>query len=106
MRSLRPYALKHPIVLETRDPANADAVKEDELKPAGFTVILRRPKAKDLLVMDDFADRMMAGTVAMLERISNLDKMEVANLDAEDFAALGERLETFAGSGPQTGETS
>ena len=103
MRRLQPYVLLHAIVLETRA---GDDVKEEELRPEGFTVTLRRPKAKDLMLMDDFSGRPIAGTMAMLERISNLDKNEVANLDGEDMANLGERLETFSASGPPTGETS
>ncbi len=106
MRMLGTYALKHPIVLETRDPSKADEVKEEELKPAGFMVTLRRPKGKDLTVFDRHGDAMVAATLDMIERLSQLDATEVANLDGEDVAELGNLLERFAPNGQPTGATS
>ena len=104
MRMLGTHALIHPIVLETKS-ADGGEPREEELKPAGFCVVLRRPKGKDMLVFDDFKDAPMAGVSAMLARITNLDSIEIANLDAEDFEALGNLLDRGAPSSPKTGAT-
>lgn len=103
MRQLGTHPLKHAIILETR-PVDGDP-REEELKPVGFTVVLRRPKAKDLKLFDKHGEAMVAATAEMIERLSQLDQIEVDNLDGEDFAALGNLLERFAPNGPPTGET-
>ena len=104
MRMLGTHQLKHPIVLETK-PADGSEPREEELKGEGFCVVVRRPKGKDLLVFDDHRDAPMAGVMAMLTRLSNLDAIEIANLDAEDFEELGNLLDRGAPSSPKTGAT-
>ncbi len=103
-RMLGTYDLKHPIVLETKT-AGSDEVREEELKPEGFCVTMRRPKGKDLLVFDRHGEAAIAATTEMLERLTNLDAIEVANLDGEDFGELGNLLGKFAPNGPSTGAT-
>lgn len=104
MATLGTYKLKHAIVLETKSAETGD-VREEELKPAGFCVVLRRPKAKDLRVMDAFEGRDIAASMAMLERISTLDTIEIENLDAEDMAELGNLAAKAAEPSPPTGGT-
>lgn len=104
MRMLGTHKLKHPIVLETKVAEGGEA-REEELKPAGFCVVMRRPKGKDLLIFDDHKDAPMAGVTAMIARISNLDAIEIANLDAEDFEELGNLLDRGTPSSPSIGAT-
>lgn len=104
MATLGTYTLKHAIMLETKS-AETGEVREQELKPAGFCVVVRRPKAKDLKVMDDFQAREIAGAMAMLERISTLDTIEIENLDAEDMAELGNLVGKAVEPSRPTGET-
>lgn len=104
MRILGTHTLLHPIELETLRAGEAEPVVE-VLKPAGFCVTLRRPKAKDMLVFDRHGDSLVAATSDMIERISNLDSIMVANLDAEDFEELGNLLGKNKRSGPATGPT-
>lgn len=104
MRMLGTHKLIHPIVLETK-AVEGGVVSEEELKPAGFCVVLRRPKGKDMLIFDDHREAPMAGVTAMLTRISTLDAIEIANLDAEDFEELGNLLDRGAPSSPSTGAT-
>ena len=104
MRMLGTYALKHPIVLDTK---SADGTEhEEELKPAGFTITVHRPKGKDLKVFDRHGQEFIAATLEMIERLTQLDKIEADNLDAQDVTELGNLFERFAPSGPPTGETS
>jgi len=104
-RMLGTHILLHPIVLETL-AAGATEPTEQELKQAGFCVALRRPKAKDLLIFDRHGDNMVAASTEMIERLSNLDEIEVANLDGQDFGELGNLLGRFAPAGQPTGTTS
>ena len=105
MATLGTYNLKHDIVRETR-VAGAEVTSEEVLKPAGFCVVLRRPKAKDMRVADRHGDALMAMTEDMLTRISNLSADEIAELDADDFAELGNLLAEGSPAGPKTGATS
>ena len=103
MRTLGTHMLTQPIVLDTR---TADGeVREEELKPAGFCVVLRRPKAKDMKVFDDHGDRGIAAVMALLQRISNLDGIEVENLDKDDLEVLGNLASGERLNGLKTGET-
>ena len=104
MAQLGTHKLLYPIMLETRDPDSAET-KQEELKPAGFCVVLRRPKAKDLKVFDSFGERHMAATMSLIERISNLDEIEVENLDGEDFEKLGNLVAPDSAHGQTTGAT-
>lgn len=97
------YTLRQPIVLETRGPDGE--LSEEVLKPAGATIPLRRPKAKDLRVIDRYDGQPIAMTLALIERISPLDNIEIDNLDAEDLTELGESLAGFMPSGQKTGQT-
>lgn len=104
MATLGSHTLRHPIVVTTRDAGSGDE-KDETLKPAGFTVSLRRPKGKDLRIVDRFGDQEVAATLAMIAALSNLDELEVENLDSEDVSALGNLLAAAMPSGPPTGAT-
>ena len=104
MRVLGMHTLLHPIVLATRDATTGDE-KEETLKPAGFSVTMRRPKGKDLRIVDRFGDQEVAATLAMISALSNLDDVEVENLDSADVSALGNLLAEAMPSGGPTGET-
>lgn len=96
------HTLIHPIILEKKDE-NGEVV-EEELKPAGHTVVLRRPKAKDLKAFDRHEDAEIAAMIEMIASCSNLGSLEAENLDAVDFTELGNALDPLGRSGPKTGE--
>lgn len=97
------HTLLHPIVIEKK-AAGSDEVIEEELKPAGFTVTMRRPKAKDLKAFDRHDDAEIAAVLDMIVSCSNLSIIEADNLDATDFAALGNLLDPHGRNGPTTGQ--
>lgn len=101
-RTLGTYALKFPIIRETKVEG---VVNEEELRPAGFCVVLKRPRAKDLQIMDRFEGQEIAGSIALIARISNLSLDEVELLDGEDLGDLGKLLDKRQQDGPKTGET-
>ncbi len=101
-RTLATYNLKHPIVRETRD-AHSGQESAEELKPEGFCVVVNRPRAKDVKIMDQFEGREIGGSMALLARISNLSDEEVELLDADDLAELGNLLNKASVSGQKTG---
>ncbi len=101
-RTLATYSLKRPIVRETRD-AHSGQENEEELKPEGFCVVVNRPRAKDVKIMDQFEGREIGGSMALLARISNLSDEEVELLDADDLAELGNLLNKASVSGQKTG---
>ncbi len=98
------YTLTHPIISETR-PAGSDEIVTEELKPAGFEVTLRRPKAKDLKAFDKHGEAEIAAIIEMITSCSNLSMIEADNLDGEDFGALGNLLGTRSPAGPATGSS-
>ena len=103
---MRPLAhtLVHPIVIEKKVPGSEE-IAEEELKPAGFTVTMRRPKAKDMRAFDKHGDATMAAVIDMIVSCSGLSIIEAENLDAEDFEALGNLHEPRGKSSRRTGET-
>lgn len=104
MKAPLTYTLVHAITLVTR---NADGEeREEELKPAGATIVLRRPKAKDMRVVDQFEGQSVAISIALIGKLSSLDAQMVENLDAEDMAGLGELVADFVPSSRRTGGTS
>lgn len=97
------YTLKHPIILSTRTAEGEE--RDEELKPAGQVIPLRRPKAKDLRVADQYPEQGVAMAIALIGKVSSLEPQEVENLDAEDLAGLGELLAGFMPDGRRTGAT-
>lgn len=85
-------ALKHPI---TR---NVGGSIEDVCE-----VTMRRATAKDMRLFDQFASQPMALTLAMIEQLTGLTRIEVDKLDAEDVERLGELAMGSVGAGPTTG---
>ena len=73
--------LKHPII--------ADGVEVTELA-------LRRPKVRDLERIDKVAGE-IAKAVTLTADLAELTPDQVRELDAEDFAAVAERLGDFLG---------
>lgn len=102
-RTLGTYKLKFPIIRETRDASDGE-VREETLREAGFCVVMKRPRAKDLRVMDQYADREIAGSIVMIAKISNLSEEEVELLDGEDLGELGNLLGKSAPGGQTTGQ--
>ena len=101
-RTLATHQLRHPIVRETM-PAGAAEPVEEVLRAEGFTVLLRRPKAKDMMVFDKLREEPMKAMSVLIARISNLEEDEVAELDAEDFGELGNLVDKALPSGAKTG---
>lgn len=99
-RTLGTYKLAHAIELETRLEGET---KVDELKPAGFCVVMKRPKAKDMRVYDQYEGQDISALLAILPRITNLDVQAVENLDAEDMGELGNLFGKYAPAGRETG---
>lgn len=101
---MRPLAhtLLHAIVIEKK-PAGSDEIIEEELKPAGFTVAMRRPKAKDMRAFDRHGDAGVAAVIDLIVACSGLSMIEVENLDGEDFEALGNLLDRKRPAGLPTG---
>lgn len=95
------YSLKHPIIITTR-AADGNAL-HDIVMGAGETVTLKRPKARDLKIMDRFGGREIEGAIHMIAALSGLEQLWVENMDAEDFSAMGEQLAAFMPDGPTTG---
>ncbi|MGE4302441.1 MAG: phage tail assembly protein [Novosphingobium sp.] len=102
-RTLATYNLKHAIIRETRDAAGEE--HEEELKPEGFCVVLKRPRGKDMRIMDRYPDQEIAGSFAMLAKISNLSDEEIDLADMADLEELGNLLGKVEGSGQKTGPT-
>lgn len=100
-RILGTYILKYPIIRETR---TADGTEHEEiLRPAGFQVIVKRPQARHMKLMDSYADREIHGSIALLAQISNLGADELDLIDADDLGALGNLLGAAGESGQTTG---
>lgn len=97
------YTLRHAIVVTTR--ASDGAEREEVVKQAGEQLTLRRPKARDMKLMDSFDGREIEGTIHMIAALSGLAVHEVEMIDAEDFGSLGECVGAFMESGPKTGTT-
>lgn len=102
-RALGTYILKFPIIRETRSAENGE-VSEETLREAGFCVVLKRPRAKEVRIMDQYPDREISGTIVVLARISNLSEEEVELLDADDFGELGNLLGKNGPGGQTTGQ--
>lgn len=102
-RVLATHSLRFPIIRETRDAQGEE--HEEVLRHAGFTVVVKRPRAMDLKVMDDFEGREITGSIALLARVSNLTAEEVDLLDAEDMGELGNLLGAASPNGQTTGPT-
>lgn len=97
------HTLVHPILIEKKLPGG-EAIETEELKPAGFVVTMRRPKAKDLKAFDRHEDADIAAILDMIGACSNLSGIEAENLDAADFSALGNLLDPHGRNGPATGQ--
>ena len=103
MRSLV-HTLLYPIVIEKKLP-DSDEIIEEELKPAGFSVIMRRPKAKDMKAFDRHGKAGIAAAIEMITACSRLSQIEVENLDGDDFGALGNLLDPPKANGRATGSS-
>lgn len=95
------HRLKYAIIRESR--AGDGSITEDVLKPVGFEVVVMRPRARDMKIMDKYAASPITGSMVMLANISNLDEEEVELLDAEDMGALGNLLSAADVNGLPTG---
>ncbi|MFC0686396.1 phage tail assembly protein [Novosphingobium clariflavum] len=102
-RILGTYKLKYPIIRETRS-AETGEVSEETLREAGFCVVLKRPRGKDMRVMDQYEGREISGSIALIAKITNLSEEEAELLDGEDIGELGNLLGKNAPGGQTTGE--
>jgi Phage tail assembly chaperone proteins, E, or 41 or 14 len=98
------HTLNHPILFEKKNPETGE-IDAEELKPAGFLVTLRRPKAQDLKAFDRHGEAEIAAIIDMIARCSNLSGIEADNLDGEDFGALGNLLAVRSPGGLTTGSS-
>jgi hypothetical protein len=98
------HTLRHPIEVQKKNP-QTEEIEIEELKPAGFAVTLRRPKAKDMKAFDKHGDAEIAAIIDMITACSNLSGIEAEHLDVEDFGALGNLLVPKTGFGQTTGSS-
>ena len=97
------YILKRHIVRRTQ--TTSGEIREEVLRAAGTEITLREAEAADLMILDKFDGAQVAGTIAMITALSDLDGEKASKLKAVDFAALGELLADVMDVGPLTGET-
>lgn len=102
-RTLATYKLQFPIIRETRDQSGEE--HEEVLREAGFCVVLKRPRGKDMKILDKYEGQDVTGSLALLGRISNLTDEECDLLDMVDVEALGNLLTKASPPGRTTGET-
>ena len=92
------HTLKHPVTFTFK---SGDAERQETTAE----LTLRRLKGKDLRSLDDCpGDVSMA--LAMIAKSTGLTAMQVDELDAEDIAELGEKIEGFLPPGLRTGKMS
>lgn len=92
------YPLKHPVTITLRGP-------DGERQETVSEVTLRRVKGKDLRATDDHSGE-IAKTLALLAKITSQPMVVIDELDAEDIAGLGEKLDDFLPASLRTGPTS
>ncbi len=94
------YKLKHQIAY-TLSGAQHGEKREALLEE----VEIQRPTGRDLMLLDDYQDKPVALTAAMIRQLTGMTKRQVEMLDAEDFGPLGVLVMALVAPGPQTGET-
>lgn len=104
MRAPLTYTLRLDISITTKGSDGEE--REEVVYPAGTVLAVRRPKAKDLRIVDDLSERPVALALAMITRLTKLEAHEADNLEPEDLDGLGELLDQATPSGQPTGETS
>lgn len=87
------HPLRFPIAFTSGDEART--IEE---------VTVRRPIAKDFLATDGVQGD-VAKSLAMIEQLTGLMRVQVEKLDGVDMAAIGSIIEGFMEPGPQTGAT-
>ena len=103
MADVRSYALKHPIVVKTRDPSTGVETEQDPIKVVNHPVGIRM-KGRDLRAVGH-ASNDTDRTLAMIAHFCKLSKAAMDEMDAEDIEALSEVVAGFR-SGQETGPTS
>jgi hypothetical protein len=98
-RHLQPQAPDH-----SRNPRCAGSGARGGLRDVGACIVVKRPRAKDLKIMDQYAGREIAGSMALLARVSTLSEEEVELLDADDLGELGNLLGKASPNGQPTGQ--
>lgn len=66
---------------------------------------LRRPTAKEMLLIDEYKERPMRLLVEMVAALSDLSVEIIEQLDAEDFGFLGDAAFANVGDTPKIGAT-
>jgi hypothetical protein len=98
------HTLLHPITLLKKVPGSEE-VTEEELRPAGSVITLRRPKARDIKAFDRHGSSEIAAILDMIVSCSDLTTIEAENLDADDFGELGNLLAQKSPVGRPTGSS-
>jgi hypothetical protein len=97
-KPIEPYTLLEPVKVTYKGPNGEREETITEVK-------LRRPKGKDLRIMDRHEGNIAKG-MAMVARLSGLDDHVIDELDGEDLMVLLDRVAGFLPDGPATGGTS
>lgn len=93
------YTLKHPVETHFRPKGGEERIE------TLTEVTMRRPKARDLRVMDRYPGK-VAQALALIQTLSGLNPAQVDELDAEDVTGLSEIVGDFLPDTPTTGGTS
>ena len=91
------HPLKHKIVLTKRSSQGETTEEITELT-------LRRPKAKDLRIMDKPMGE-VAKTIELIAALSGHPTKVIDEVDGEDLEALGKVIEGFTPPGQPTGQS-
>jgi hypothetical protein len=98
------HTLLHPIEVTKKNPQTGETSVE-ELRPAGATITLRRPKAKDIRAFDRHGSAEIAAILELIVSCSDLTTIEAENLDADDFGEMGNLLAAKSPAGRPTGSS-
>ncbi len=99
--AVRPsYTLAYAIVREVKNTAG-EIIREDEIRPAGHTFELRRPRGVNVLEVVDVKGEVNQAFY-MISEATRLSREEVACMDTWDIKQIGEIIGNFTEVGPQT----
>lgn len=97
--------MSEPLTHTLKYPIEIKADKSDKIIETITVIELRRPKGKQLKVMDKVQGE-NAKTLALIAACSGLPLSTLDEIDGEDFADLAEIVEVFFGKRQKTGATS
>jgi hypothetical protein len=94
------YKLLYPVTVTTY-PGDGS----DERHETIASVEVRRPVAKDFRMLDSVIAGDVGKSLAMIEQLTGLMRVQVDKLDGLDMTAIGAIIEGFMEPGPPTGGT-